>query len=124
VKVFNKIIQPPNISSTTHDRVFSPREIAQEAKRLKAIAEAKARCLEMMRDPNRWPAWPLLPVRKDNDLSIISIDRPCGFIIEDPALKHTVFKGNIFMPPEDISTLPKEEFTSFEAMYEAGWRVD
>ncbi|MFH1031162.1 MAG: hypothetical protein V1767_01125 [Chloroflexota bacterium] len=97
--------------------------IKLEQARIKNEAEFKAKCLAMMRDPNRWSAWPILPLVK-YDPSKSKIDGESGFIIENPGVKHTVFKGNVFSLPEDFTTLPQEKFESFEAMVEAGWRVD
>ena len=102
---------------------FLAKSEREKIEQLRSENDSKASFLAMVQDPNRWPGWPTLPMTKLAP-GVIKIDREVGFIIENPERKHTVFKGNIFMMPKDISTLPMEKFESFESMYEAGWMVD
>ena len=98
---------------------MTPRQLKAEKDRLAWLAEMKDKCLVMMKNPDSWSGWPILPLKKDYKDRVMEP----GFLYDSEA-KHTVFMGNIFNLPKDIQTLPKEEFSSFEAMFEAGWRVD
>lgn len=82
--------------------------------------------LEMMRSPDRWPCWPVLPLKRYDGK-----DR-CGFpstglIAElDGVPRFTVFDGNLFQRPlcfDDPKTV-RYDYDSFEAMLADGWVVD
>jgi len=70
--------------------------------------------VNMMSTPNKWPAWPMLPLKRGSSI---------GFLFDNDKVKTTVFLGNIFCGKAP-STLPKMEYTSYEAIYNDGWRVD
>lgn len=77
--------------------------------------------LSMMKSPNRWPCWPMLPLkhamRKSDGMPLI------GFLFESNKYKYTVFVGNM-LDAKNISKMPREEFKSYEEVVAAGWVVD
>jgi hypothetical protein len=77
------------------------------------MTDAKAEHLAFLKDEDRWPAWPLCPVKKhrDNELEI-----GCA-----TAGQPVVVLVNMF---EFRSDAPKIEYESWEALVEDGWRVD
>jgi hypothetical protein len=78
--------------------------------------------------PERWPAWPLLPVVRRRgggiDLGVLYDFRgtrgECGY-------SATVFRCNLFALPATLAefvALPRECFDTPEEMAAAGWAVD
>ena len=76
----------------------------------------------MMKDPDRWPTWPRLPlVKRDGSHAV-------GFllntVLEGAHTDPTVYIGNLFNARLDVETCPCIQYASFEALYDDGWRVD
>lgn len=71
--------------------------------------------IKMMSRPQCWPTWPLLPLIKGSS---------AGVMIDSPEVRTSVILCNMFMLPDNPKDAPKEEYASFEAIYNAGWRVD
>lgn len=78
----------------------------------------------MMQDPNDWPAWPLLPLKRHTP------DDPldCGFIAElvmDVAIEPVVYHGLIFEAAEVMRDESRWlRYATWDELYDAGWRVD
>lgn len=74
---------------------------------------------ELCRQEDDWPRWPLLPLKRSKgDPKWQSL---LGFILAGHGPR--VFIGNIYSLPENLNTLPTEEYDSFDAMLE-DWRVN
>jgi hypothetical protein len=90
----------------------------------------RARHLLYLSKPALWPAWPFLPVvRRKPGVE----EEDCGLLYDPPTATETpksgvtVYLGNLFLLPSkeaEFLALPREEFISPEAAYDAGWRVD
>lgn len=89
----------------------------------------RARNLLFLGKPALWPAWPFLPLmrRKPGE------EEECGLLydpptsITAPGSRVTVYLANLLLLPStepEFLALPKEEFDSPEAAFEAGWRID
>jgi hypothetical protein len=78
--------------------------------------------LETVQTPARWPYQIVLPLKRNIDgLPLTQI----GCIIKDEGPK--VLLTNMFALPtnaEALMEIPVEEYNSFEAMIDDGWRVD
>jgi hypothetical protein len=76
--------------------------------------------IRMMDDPDNWPQWPLLPLKR---YAVGSNDMETGYMIhvsgED---RTTVFQGNIFMAQPD--TDPAIKYDGFQEIVNDGWEVD
>ena len=79
--------------------------------------------------PERWPAWPFLPVVRRHAGGATD----CGLLYDfrgtggPTGFSSTVFVGNLFLLPptlEELLALPKETFDTFEELLAAGWRID
>lgn len=91
--------------------------------------QERARNLLFLADPERWPAWPFLPLVRRS----AGGEMTCGLLCDLMALygltgfRATVFVTNLFTVPPDLEgflALPKETFDTAEEVFEAGWRVD
>jgi len=79
------------------------------------------RDVSMIKDPNMWPRWPALPMKK-----LLGRQIKCGYIIDD-GKKPDIIIGSIFDIPRDpilLKALPREEYDSAEEVSADGWRVD
>ncbi len=80
---------------------------------------------EYMRDPGLWPHWPILPMKRGS-----GGDGEHGVIVCNGAkrLPLLVYKADMFAfagcNVEQVSNLPTEEFSSINALMDAGWLVD
>lgn len=92
--------------------------------------ESEAAHLEMMRDANRWPVWPLLPVqhvsRKEPDGCGMNL---LGFMCEAGMTGQAapkVYVGSMYFRTEGkrLEELPVEDYPNLEAVIAAGWRVN
>jgi hypothetical protein len=88
-----------------------------------------ARSLFFMRDPERWPAWPFLPLTKRRPGQPVK----CGVMFDAmgtcgvPGYSATVFLTSLFLLPKqlaDFLALPREMFDTRQEVAEAGWCVD
>jgi hypothetical protein len=94
------------------------------------MARAEQDHLAMMRNANRWPVWPLLPLqhrsRKSADGSPF---RETGFMFEDGntgKAKPVVYIGVMYfhLMGLKLEDLPVEQYDSLEAVVAAGWEVN
>jgi hypothetical protein len=81
--------------------------------------------IAIMRDPDAWPAWPVLPLKRPAG----RYEFPeCGFVLDsqveatDPWV---VYQGTIYEVQETLRDKSKHlEYDSPEAIVTAGWIVD
>lgn len=75
---------------------------------------------EMMRRPNLWPRWPVLPLKRRSAETGFP---ETGMLVEasDVPLT-TVLVGTIF--DADVFALPRKEYESADAIVADGWIVD
>ena len=79
--------------------------------------------LAFMQDPDKWPAWPTLPlVNNKGDYN----QRQFGYLLDTSVLSRkpnepTVYIGNIFDPHP--TTDEKIQYNTFEQLLE-DWRID
>jgi hypothetical protein len=79
------------------------------------MVNTKEAHLDMMNNPGRWPRWPFLPlVNEDNRLGILL----------DSGKEKIVLLSNLFLMPQSYEDAELIKYQSYEAVYEAGWRVD
>lgn len=78
-----------------------------------------ARDLQMMREPNRWPQWPVLPLIKRNG----SLDDKdyCAFMYATG--KPVAYLGNILMLPDTLAECERRPYPTLEALA-ADYKVD
>jgi hypothetical protein len=80
------------------------------------------RDLEMAKNPNRWPVWPQLPLKRIRDGNL-----ECGRLIErggiftPPRIEPVVYFGTIFEPTKDAEKITYQDLS---AIFDDGWRVD
>lgn len=82
--------------------------------------------LAMVQDPNSWPRWPILPVKRPVKGSFPE----CGSLFADG--KPAIYRIGLYQLGDKPGTTYAEkfagverlEFPSFEAMLAAGWEVD
>jgi hypothetical protein len=91
--------------------------------------EGMARDLFFFRRPERWPAWPYLPVVRRNPDD--SMDLGVLYDFEHTSGRTgygcTVFLCNVVFVPdteEELIALPREVFDTFEEVSAARWTVD
>jgi hypothetical protein len=89
----------------------------------------RARSLLFLREPQRWPAWPFLPLTKSRPGQpmeygvMFDAMGTCGL----PGFSATVFLTNVFLLPRQLDeflALPREMFDTREEVADAGWCVD
>lgn len=74
---------------------------------------------EMILDPNSWPGWPRLPLKK-----IREGDSPqCGMILGDPKGSQVFFMENINIWDNVIDS-KKGLWTEVDDLLDAGWVID
>lgn len=77
----------------------------------------------MLRNPEAWPGWPLLPIKK-----YVEQDMKCGLVFYADA-KPTVYLGNLFaletgpVGPQLIK-LERVTYDTWEQAVADGWEVD
>ena len=90
---------------------------------LAALFTMKESDKEFINHPDKWPAWPLLPMKKsdghgDNEFAIIAE------VMSDSPWSMTLYlKANIFMM-KPLKDYIKKVYTSTDEMLNDGWRVD
>lgn len=88
------------------------------AKRARVTAEGRRREIECMKDPMRWVNI-LCPIKRYVKSETGGTQLETAYLMgEGPIIHH----GNMFAA--SLTTDPKEEFPSFEAIVDAGWVVD
>lgn len=79
--------------------------------------------LEFMRDPDKWPLWPILPLKRRSNIA--GIPPETGFMAGGwPGI---VYRGNLHEVKTGMNLndhFSRSEFLSLEAVVAAGWRVD
>lgn len=75
--------------------------------------------LAMMKNPDLWPAWPILPLKNRESATV-------GFLLEATDCKFKIFLGNFWKLGEEgyFESLETKTFDSFEAIIAEGWHVD
>jgi hypothetical protein len=79
--------------------------------------------LDMMGDPNAWPQWPVLPLKRARS----QYEFPeVGFMLEQPEGEpKIVYLATIFEVREAMADKSKQvTYPSFDEIYAAGWRID
>ena len=81
--------------------------------------------LEGMKNPDIWPQWPVLPVKRHSDEKGIEV----GLIVEKDMkspVESIVYLNNMFSLKswEDLDKMPNLKYESFEALQADGWVVD
>jgi hypothetical protein len=79
--------------------------------------------LEMLKNPDKWPAWPRLPLVIRHPARV-SDPMTVGFLLGDPPSDgtYTVWFGNVFDPV--YPTQPKKQYATVEELLKDGWEVD
>jgi hypothetical protein len=74
--------------------------------------------LEFMKAYDKWPRWPMLPLKKRDDSKI------CGFLLGTGY--PVVYLKNIYglKQGDTIENLPKQEYDSLQAILDDGWVID
>lgn len=86
--------------------------------------------LEMMRNANRWPCWPLLPLRHATRREPDGSMHLLGFMCEENGMTGQaaprVYVGSIYFQSEGkkLEDLPVEDYPYLDAVVRAGWRVN
>jgi hypothetical protein len=91
--------------------------------------EGVARDLFYFRTPERWPAWPYLPVirRKTDGAMDLGVLYDFAHTSGRTGFRCTVFLPNVVFVPdteEQLLALPREVFDTFDEVAAAGWAVD
>lgn len=86
--------------------------------------ERYARDAAMILRPDRWPRWPILPLKRLRE----GQGWPeYGVLLALAEYRTAVFKANLFaLPPTEaeLLALEKIEYPSFTALLDDGWTVD
>ena len=82
-----------------------------------------------MADPNKWPHWPILPVKQRVGMALpkLGIMRDTGGILEKTGrVEPVVWLTNLWEvgAGKPWDSIEKIEFGSFDELIEAGWVVD
>ena len=85
--------------------------------------------LFMLENPENWPAWPVLPLKRYNKKNPGSFPDLGIVLAVEGVPRFTVYEVDMFLQPEmkDLLTSPdivKHEYKSFDEMLVAGWVVD
>jgi len=77
--------------------------------------------VEMMKNPDWWPAYPVLPLKRGHLGSKLEV----GFMVDEKGFEYTVFKGSIFEIRDNFDTsASKTQYNSYEEIVQDGWEVD
>ena len=73
--------------------------------------------LEFMRDPNEWPTWPVLPVKRRGSMDV-------GLMLEGQGNKAApiVYLTNLFI--RDFENCEQKKYEDLEGVVDDGWVVD
>jgi hypothetical protein len=82
-----------------------------------------------MEDPEKWPSWPLLPVKRYTEKPRGGLNLPdCALLYDDlsrTGVAPTVYLENLFTAtPESMKTAEKIEYQDFADLIADGWVVD
>lgn len=82
--------------------------------------------LEMMKDPNRWPLWPRLPLKHRTERQLLGLPRHA--VLLEVGLGNNVFEfygdTNIYMPLAGKTPDVSGGVEMMEQLVELGWIVD
>lgn len=84
--------------------------------------------LDFINDPDKWPHWPLLPMK--NFINGFSHPHSHGIIVDVGGfdvskVEPKVYIANLmFFRGEDMDKYEKDEYQSFDELIDAGWIVD
>jgi hypothetical protein len=116
---------------TSRDRLHP--HVGQDASNCNHILDTGVRCgrpapehdIEMMRTPQGWPQWPLLPLKRYDSRGTLR-NGEAGFIIEQPVGEAKIlYLATIFEVSEVVSDPRRQtRYESLEDIYADGWRVD
>lgn len=87
--------------------------------RTMAIKDSRTLHLDKMRESWSWTYGILPLINKTRTSDPLGL---AGALLDNG--KPCVYLVNIFNLPKDMETAKKEEFNSYEEIYDAGWRVD
>ncbi len=76
--------------------------------------------LELVNNPDAWPCWPRLPMKKYSDNQTGDFPE-FGFIVEGGG--STVYLGSVF-GVIDMGQVKRKHYDSFNEMLDDGWVVD
>ena len=85
-----------------------------------SLTEEQQRDIDMMRDPDRWPQWPVLPVKR-TDLTKDPA-REVGIIGDGGG--PTIHLRNLFASSTQIKDAKRMEYLDFTELVQDGWGVD
>ena len=75
---------------------------------------------EFIEDPNLWPYWPLLPMKRHN-----GVDFQCGLVLQN---RPTVVLLGVNIYASDRAELleraPRQSYASIDDMLADGWQID
>ena len=77
---------------------------------------------EFLRSPDRWPAWPVCPLKRPARRKEDWIE--CGVVIDQEEHRWTVYLTNLFMLPGGLEDCERIPYGSLEELLHDGWVVD
>ena len=77
---------------------------------------------EFLRNPDRWPTWPVCPLKRPPRRREDWIE--CGMVIDQEEHRWTVYLTNLFMLPEGLKDCERIPYGSLEQLLLDGWVVD
>lgn len=87
--------------------------------------------LAMMSQPNRWPQWPLLPVKnpgmRDRGLPVVGImiEQEHEVLAHASYVKPIVYNVNLYsFKRSELASYEKWEYPTLQDVVDAGWVVD
>lgn len=87
-------------------------------------AERRAEDVRMIRTPNNWPRWPLLPVKRASKQPGAMPE--CAILTED-AVGFRLYDANMFeiaAHNKKLTDAPFKPYPTAEAVVDDGWTVD
>jgi hypothetical protein len=88
------------------------------------------RSKEFMLDPNQWPNWPVLPVKRYDGTKPSGFPE-CAVMVACEGLLTTVFMANMYgLVGESVGAMIRDlevkrvEYADIDALLDDGWRVD
>ncbi len=79
--------------------------------------------LAMVKDQDRWPCWPYLPVKR-RDKNMESKNLGILWIGTGGLIVHHTYLFGMPKTIEEFKAMPKTEYQTHEAMLADGWEVD
>ena len=92
-------------------------------------AAARARDLQLFRDPRRWASWPFLPVarRRPDGTAELGVLYDARRVLGRYGFSATVFLCNLYLLPdrlEDFFALPRCVYDTPDELADGGWTAD